>query len=122
MTLPGSIDSLALYRPLRMVVTNVTNAAQAIVTTQINHQYSIGDQLRLLVPLSYGMTIDKTIQIIAIPSANTLQCNLNTIGADPFAIPVPLRNPAQLIPINQSVDNVYDNPPVNPPIFIVNLT
>lgn len=121
MTLPGSIDSLALYRPLRMVVTNVTNAAQAVVTTQINHQYSIGDQLRLLVPISYRMTIDNVIQIIAIPTPLTFQCNLNTIGLDPFVIPVPLQTPAQLIPISVSTDNVYDNPPVTPAVFIVQL-
>lgn len=118
----GSIDAVALFRPLRMVVTNVTNAAQAVVTTAIANQYSLGQHIRLLVPAVYGMTLDQVVQIVGLPGPSTLVVDLNTLGLDPFVIPATSSTPAQCIPVDGADFNTYDSPPVVPTIFISSLT
>lgn len=119
--LNGSVDQIALYRPLRMIVTNVTNARYAVITTAIDHEYSAGEKVRLLVPVIYGMRIDEVVTILQVPTPNTLVVNLNTLGLDAFSPPLFPGNFAQLIPVQGVCDNTYDNQPVNPTVFITSL-
>lgn len=105
-----------------MVITNVTNAAQAVVTTAIANQYAVGQHIRLLVPANYGMNLDQVVQILALPDPFTLIVDYNTLGLDAFVAPAVQQTPAQSIPIDLPVDNIYDSPPVNPVIFIASLT
>lgn len=56
----------AAYTPEKQIVTNVTNAMQATVTTQGSHGFSVGQTIRLIVPKAYGMEVNQRGRIISV--------------------------------------------------------
>jgi len=44
-----------LFVPARKVISNITNAARAVVTTTVPHDYVTGEYVRIHMPLTSGM-------------------------------------------------------------------
>lgn len=104
------------YPPTR-VISNISNATQAIVTLTVTHQYTIGQVIRFVVPnvtaLAYGMTQLDGVQatIVNIGQAdtngytNTITVNVDTTSFGTFAWPLtadPVHTNAQIVPVGEN--------------------
>ncbi len=74
------------YEPNRFVISGITLGVQTTVTTTINHNYVIGQLVRLIIPSSFGSRglNEQTGYVISIPSLNQILLDLNSVGIDPF--------------------------------------
>lgn len=100
-----SIEVIAYptYQPAMRIITSITNAYPALVTTgEINypggvetitsfdHQYVDGMIIRLMIPLSYGMSqANLKSGTITVISSSTFTIDIDTTLFDPFVIPTP---------------------------------
>jgi hypothetical protein len=68
------------YQPSRFVISNVAIGVQTTVTTTTNMNYVIGQEVRLLIPPSFGcfQLNGQTGYILAIPAANQVKLSLNS--------------------------------------------
>lgn len=83
------IDPVIEWEPEARIITGISQAASAVVTTAVPHGYSIGAIVRLIVPANFGMTQANGLlaTITAIPSATTFTVNVDTSGFAAFAFP-----------------------------------
>lgn len=82
-----------LFYPRNRTVINITQAAQAVVTTSVNHGYTIGQQVRFVIPASCGMTqlngLQATIVAVsAVGALSTFTIDLDTTGFTAFNWPL----------------------------------
>lgn len=87
-----------LYIPETCVITNITKAAQAVITTSINHNFVVGQEVFFTVPKEWGMVemssrafvqnngVPLQAYVVAV-TANTLTVNVNSTGFTTFAYP-----------------------------------
>lgn len=102
-----------IYYPTRRFIVNITKAAQAVVTTSVNHLYTVGQAVRLYVPAVFGMTQANglLVNIVAV-TAGTFTINLDTTAFSTFTFPlaasVPF-TPAIVVPVGEETDQ-FSNP------------
>ncbi len=104
-------------RYITKIIVDPANSAQAIVTLSVDHSYTVGQVVRLIVPvvtaLAYGMTALDGLQatIVAIGDAdadgitNTITINIDVSGFSAFAFPLttaPGFTPAQVVPMGEN--------------------
>ncbi len=99
-----------IFYPRRRYITNITQAAQAVVTLSVTHGYQVGQSVRVVVPAACGMVEINNLEgtIVAIntntSSGNTITLNINSTGFTAFAFPltaaVPF-SPAEIVPIGE---------------------
>jgi hypothetical protein len=90
------------YMPSRFNISNISIGLSTVVTTSVNHNYVIGQEVRLLVPVFYGtfQISEQTGLVIAIPAADQVTVNINSVGYSAFiASPVYGPTPPQIISI-----------------------
>lgn len=76
------------YQPDLVYVTNVSQAAQAVVSTSFDHGYSVNETVTLYVPVGWGMTeINGLVGNIVSVTANTFTVNINSAGFTAFSFP-----------------------------------
>jgi hypothetical protein len=131
------------FYPSTRYITKITQATQAIVSLSVVHNYTVGQQVRFIVPTvtasAYGMTeldgLQATIVAIDEPDAdgaeNTITVDIDTTGFSPFSFPLttaPGFTPAQIVPIGentaqalQSGANILGDSTVNAATFGVEL-
>jgi hypothetical protein len=99
-----------VFYPRRRFVTAITQAAQAVVTLSVTHQYEIGQLVRMVVPVAFGMTemngllativdIDTTVA-----TGNTITLNVDSSAFSAFAFPVTADVPfsfAECVPVGE---------------------
>ena len=109
---PGSVLQGPVYsdfEPQLNLISNVSNAVAAVVTTVTDHGYETGMVVRINVPKTYGMTLFNQATIV-VTSSNTFTTDINTSKMDPFVAPTlypPVAfTPAQCIPMTGIEDNV----------------
>jgi len=98
-----------LVYPRTRFITNITQAAQAVITLSVTHEYSVGDYVRLFVGPEYGMTeanlkevkvVDTDIDLAA--NTNTITVDLDTRSYTAFTFPVTgttLAQKAEVVPM-----------------------
>lgn len=99
-----------LFYPRNRTVINITQAAQAVVTTSVNHGYTIGQQVRFVVPASCGMTELNGVQatIVAVSAAGalpTFTIDVDTSAFTAFQWPLAAASPtsyANVVPIGEN--------------------
>lgn len=111
-----------LYYPTKRFVVNITQAANAVVTTSVNHGYVVGQSVRLYVPSVFGMTQANGLLVnITAVTAGTFTTDLNTTTFTAFVFPgaasVPF-TPAIVVPVGEETDansnpNLLDDATVN---------
>lgn len=75
-------------QPAIAVISSITNAREAVVTTTIDHNYSSGTIVRFRIPESVGMKqIDKMTGIVTVTGSDTFTVDINTTNFDAFSIP-----------------------------------
>ncbi len=100
------------FYPRNRYITNITQAAQAVVTLSVTHGFTVGQVIRFIVPtvtaLAFGMTELDGLQatIVAVnTTTNTITVDLDTTGFTAFAFPLtaaPGFTPAQVVPIGEN--------------------
>lgn len=102
-----------LFYPRRRVITNITAATSAVITLSVDHQFTVGQEVRLnfaggtAVWGSYGVLDGRSVTITAVNTAtgvgnNTITVDVDTTGFGAFVFPaataVPF-TPAEVVPI-----------------------
>lgn len=84
------------FQPSQFVISDVTLGQTTIVTTAINHNYDLGQLIRLLFPSKYGCGLlnEQTGYVISIPALDEVEVTINSTNSDPF-IPSPTFLPFQ---------------------------
>jgi len=100
------VGTYNLFTPSRRVIANITAANPAVVTTLVDHAYTLGQQVRMQVPAACGMTqmSGLTGTVIAV-TASTFSLNIDATGFTAFAFPLPAAvpfTPAEVIPIGET--------------------
>lgn len=95
-----------LFYPSNRVIANITQAANGVVTTLVDHGYASGQRLRMKVPATNGMVeLDNREVTITVLSASTFSIDVNTIGMTAFRFPLPAIapcTPAEVVPVGTS--------------------
>ena len=90
------IPQYGSFYPRDRFITKISQAAQAIVTFSVTHQYAVGDTIRFYVAPQYGMSqingLSGTVVAVGQPDlvtgfTNTVTINLDTTGFTAFALP-----------------------------------
>lgn len=100
------------YQPSMRLITAITNANPASVTTNINHQYVNNTVVRLDIPPAFGMQqANQMTGTITITGSTTFTINIDTTLFSAFVAPVlpqpHLNSYAQVVPIG-SVTGTLD--------------
>lgn len=97
--------NVADYVPKRRVVTAVTNATNAVVTSAA-HGYATDEYVRINVPSNYGMRLGNVLARITVINVNAFSINHDTLLMNAFAAPGAPFTPAEAVPISETTDNV----------------
>jgi len=109
------------WYPSRRVISNITNAAQAVVSTTVDHAYQVGQQVRFsnvnqVRPgsLAYGMfQINNLTGNIVATTAGTFTVDIDTTGFGAFAFPVTANypfTPAVVVPVGEDTATALAQP------------
>lgn len=94
------------FQPAMRVISAITNAFPAVVTTTIDHQYITGTIVRLNITIGHGMPqANQQFGTIVVLSATTFSISIDTTYYDPFVVPVLVKYTcSQCIPIGEDND------------------
>lgn len=99
------INPNPVYLPQLLVVTAITNANPAVVTTNINHNFLTGTVIRLWIPLEAGMQqlAPQHLQWeITVLSPTTFSIPVDSTNYDPFVAPAGAKQQcAQVFPVGE---------------------
>ena len=99
------------YQPAMRLVTDISKAENAVITTSFDHDYVTGLIVRLYVPNNYGMfQIDKKVGEITVLSPTTFSIDISTTDYDSFLVPASppyYHKTACCVPVG-NVQGVYD--------------
>ena len=98
------INPTPVYMPQLLVVTAITNALPAVVTTNIPHNYLTGTIIRLWIPLEAGMQqlAEQQQWEITVLSPTTFSIPVDTTYFDVFTAPTgPTQQCAQVFPVGE---------------------
>jgi hypothetical protein len=74
------------FEPSQFFISSLTTGITTLVTTTVNHNYVIGQEVRLLIPKGYGSTQlnECTGLVIGIPMPNQVTLTTNSQQANQF--------------------------------------
>lgn len=74
------------YRPSLFYISAISTGPTTTITTSVNHNYVIGQLVRLLIPERYGsrQLNEQQAYVISIPSANQVTLDLYSVGVTAF--------------------------------------
>lgn len=90
------------YQPRAFPISALTLGPSTLVTTSVNHNYVIGQLVRLLISQPFGsyQINEQQGYVISIPAADQVIVTINSTLANPFINNMsPNLTPAQIIPI-----------------------
>lgn len=96
--------------PPFLIITNITQATNAVVTVSTSNQYVPGQVVYFSIPFSYGMfqLNGLTGTILTVDVTNLIfTMNINSLLFDAFVTPVGGEQPASLSP--SGAHNLYNN-------------
>lgn len=98
-----------VYQPAMRIISSITNAFPAAVTTTFNHQYNTGLIVRLDIPTGYGMLqANQLIGTIVVTGLTTFDISIDTTNFGVFTTPASYpanAQYAQVVPIGEQ--NIY---------------
>jgi len=137
-TAPGAIGGAGFYRVINAQslfyppwrwITNITQAANAQVSTSVQHGYCVGQEVRFNIPAVSGM-----IQLNPSPSNNYMSAtiltivddynftiNINTTGFTAFTWPTIAQQPSafpQVVPVGEDTANALVNSGNQVPTYV----
>jgi len=115
--IPGPVPAYAnvaiqpqFYEPSRFVISAISKGYTTTVTTSVDHNYVINQQVRLLIPPSFGIIElnEKTAYVVSIPAANQVVLGISSIGFNSY-IASSASTPAQIIAIGDINQGAINN-------------
>lgn len=113
------VNTNPLYYPRNRTPVQITQAVQAVVTTSVQHDYTVGQQVRFRIPAAWGMVeldgMTGTIvaRNIAVGTGNnTFTVDIDTTGFAAFAMPLTAAapfTPAEVVPVGETANILYTN-------------
>lgn len=111
------------FYPRHRYISKITSANPAVITTTVAHGYAAGQQIRIKVPSTHGMTeINDMLATITAVSTSTITTDIDASAFTTFAWPVTAVaasgfTPARVIPVGESSsydyvglqDDAFDN-------------
>lgn len=125
---PGSAASAGFWRrvnvnspyyPKARFITNITQATSAVITMSVAHGYTVGQQVRVYVPVNWGMTqLNAQLVTITAVTTSTITINVDTTGYTAFAYPTTVQagsgqSFAQVVPVGEAAINTSTYPFAN---------
>jgi len=113
MVAPG-VAVYKMFYPSYRNIGNITQAAQAVVTTLVDHEYEIGDVVRFKVPPECAMLeINGLTGAVTAETDSTFTVNIDTTGFTPFVFPTAVPavtgyTPAHVVPIGGDQTAAYE--------------
>lgn len=104
-----------LFYPPKRFITNITQAQQAVVSMSVRHNYTVGQEVQLVVPDIYGMSeANRTVATIVASTVtntvNTITLDVDTSNFSAFNFPddgdSPF-TPAYVVPVGQAAERPY---------------
>lgn len=100
------------YQPRRFVISGVTLGQTTVVTTSVDHDYVIGQQVRLIIPAVFGCyQLNETFgYVLSIPTTNSVEININSSrNVNQFVAATSTQEPAILAigDVNTGVVNTH---------------
>lgn len=109
------VETGSPFYPRRRFISEISVAAEAVVTLTVTHGYTIGQQVRFQVPAVYGMQeINGLLGTIVdvTPATNSITVDIDSSGFTAFTFPltaaVPF-TPAQVVPVGEAAQEPYAN-------------
>lgn len=105
-----------MFYPRHRYISAISKASQAVVKMTVTHGFTVGQEVRLVVPADYGMVEANGLQgqITAISTVNnTITLNIDSSAFTTFAFPVSAAapfSPAMVVPIGEGADESVANP------------
>jgi len=103
-----------LFYPTRRFIVNISQAAQAVVTTSVDHGYTVGQELRMHVPAAFGMIeMDNLAVDVVAVTADTFTINVDSTGFTAFRFPLAAAipfTPAIVAPLGEEANAVNSDP------------
>jgi len=76
------------YTPYRRLITGISQAANAVITVSVAHNYEVGDKIRVNCPAEFGMTeINGVLGTVTAVGASTITTDINSTAFTAFAFP-----------------------------------
>ncbi len=111
---PGTyrvISHQGIYAPRSRTITKITQAVQAVVTTSVDHAYSVGDKVRIYTDTdgyaAFGMTeINGLTANIVATTQHTFTIDIDTTAFTAFTFPLTgavAFSPATVVPVGENV-------------------
>lgn len=74
------------YQPSRFVISDITLGQTTIVETSEEHNYVIGQEIRLLIPATFGCTQlnNQTGFVLSIPTTDSVEISIYSLGGNVF--------------------------------------
>ena len=74
------------YQPSRFVISNISLGKTTTVTVTVSHNYVIGQQVRLIIPPSFGCTElnEVTGFVLSIPQSNEIELDIYSLGGNAY--------------------------------------
>src|SRR5581483_2171142 len=90
------------YQPAMRIITAITNANPAVVTTSFAHNYVSLTIVRLDIPRGFGMQqANQLTGTIIVLSPTTFSISIDSTQFDAFAVPGGANQQAQVVPIGE---------------------
>lgn len=74
------------YQPSQFFISTITLGTTTTITTTVDHNYVIGQQIRLIIPPTFGcrQLNEQTGFVLSIPSATQVVVSINSVGGNVF--------------------------------------
>lgn len=94
------------YKPSMRIISAITNANPAAITTTFNHNYVTGTVVRLIIPPGYGiLQANELFGEITVTGDTTFTVDIDTSTFDTYTTPVSFPESyqyAQVVPIGEN--------------------
>lgn len=106
------------YYPVNRYITSISQAASAVIVLSVTHGFTVGQQVRIIVPDLYGM-IEMDNRLVTITAINTttnsITVDVDSTAFTAFAFPTSAQaalgvNFAQVVPVGEAAINSTAQP------------
>lgn len=109
------------YQPKRFVIEDIDLGQTTLVTTTIDHDYVIGQEVRLIIPPSFGcrQLNEQVGLVLTIPADDQVELDINSsVNVDPY-IASSATTKAQILAIGDiNTGNISSTGRINVPTYI----
>jgi len=111
-----NVETYSMFTPSNRNIANISKAASGVVTTLVDHGYSVGQKVKFHIPADYKMIeLDSVEANITAVTASTFTIDIDTSGYTAFVFPTYDKTPfvyADVVPVGDAKNTavMYNNP------------